>query len=421
MVDEPNPDRSALPDPRRRGFRARKTVEEVLALVDLRVRVLDSVQVPIDQAAGRVLAADLRAFLPVPPFDRSAMDGFAVRGEETFGADLYTPAVFRIIGRSRPGRRFGGAVGPGKAVEIATGAPLPEGADAVVPVEVSRVEGDVLRVTDAVPPGRHVGKRGEDVEAGALVFSAGRVLRPQDLGMLSALGMPTVPVIRRPAVFILVTGDEILPAGTPASGDRIADSNSVMVQALVLRDGGQPCVVGPLADDAALLEKTLAEAVTCSELVLVSGGSSTGPEDHVPGLVARLGSLDVHGVALRPASPTGLGIIQGVAVVLLPGNPVSCLCAYDLFAGPIVRKLAGRAGLLPYRRLERPLARKLASELRRLDYVRVRLVDDRVEPMATSGASILSSTTRADGFVLVPADLEGYPAGAIVTIWLYGQ
>ena len=168
-----------------------------------------------------------------------------------------------------------------------------------------------------------------------------------------------------------------------------------------------------------VLEEELARAAASAELVLVSGGSSTGPEDHAPGLVARLGSLDVHGVALRPASPTGLGFIQGVPVVLLPGNPVSCLCAYDLFAGRIVRKLAGRPVSWPYRSIERPLARKLTSDLGRLDYVRVRLVGESVEPMATSGASILSSTTRADGFVLVPADLEGYPAGATVTVWLY--
>lgn len=347
------------------------------------------------------------------------MDGYALRGEETFGADTYTPALFRVVGRSRPGRRFGGQVEAGEAVEIATGAPLPAGADTVVPVEVTRLEGEFLRVVEPVPPGRHVSTQGEDIRAGTEVLAPGRVLRPQDLGVLSALGTAVVPVFLRPRVTIMITGDELMPPGTPACDDRIADMNSVMVAALVARDGGLPHVLGPLVDQRDILKETLASAVAASDVVLISGESSTGPEDHAPGLVAELGELPVHGVALRPASPTGLGFVNNVPVLLLPGNPVSCLCAYDLFAGLIVRRLGSRPSEWLYRAVERPLGQKLTSELGRVDYARVRIVDGRVEPLAIHGASILSSTTRADGFVLVPADLEGYPAGAMVRVWLY--
>ena len=154
-------------------------------------------------------------------------------------------------------------------------------------------------------------------------------------------------------------------------------------------------------------------------MVLVSGGSSTGPEDHAPGLLAELGELPLHGVALRPASPTGLGFVGSVPVLLLPGNPVSCLCAYDLFGGRIVRRLGGRPDDWPYRSIELPLRHKLVSAVGRVDYARVKLAGGVVEPLAVSGASILSSTTRADGFVVVPADLEGYAAGVTVTVWLY--
>jgi molybdopterin molybdotransferase len=244
-------------------------------------------------------------------------------------------------------------------------------------------------------------------------------LRPQDLGVLSGLGIDRVEVVRRPRVSVLVTGDELLPPGSPPSGCRFADMNSPMLAALVARDGGIPGVVGPLADRREEVREALAAEAAASDLVLISGGSSTGPEDHAPGLVAELGELPVHGVALRPASPTGLGFLGGVAVVLLPGNPVSCLCAYDLFAGRIVRRLGARPAGWPYRPVVLPLGRKLVSALGRVDYARVRVEDGRVEPMAVSGASILSSTTRADGFVIVPADLEGYPAGAEVTVWMY--
>jgi molybdopterin molybdotransferase len=419
MPDSPPNLHDQTHDPRGRGFRTRASVSEVVALIDARIEPLASESVPLAGAAGRILSGDVVAAGPVPPFDRAAMDGYAVRGEETFGAEVYTPAAFRVIGRSRPGCGFDGRVGPGEAVEIATGAPIPAGADAVVPVESTRVEGNRLLVAEASPPGRHVGSRGEDVAEGTLVLARGRSLRPQDLGVLSALGQATVEVRRRPAASILITGDELLPVGTPPEGHRIADMNSVMLQALVRRDGGLPTVIGPVGDDREALLHRLAHAAASAEVVLVSGGSSTGPEDHAPQLLAHLGTLDVHGVALRPASPTGLGFIGDIPVVLLPGNPVSCLCAYDLFAGRIIRRLGGRDAEWPYRPVERPLSCKLSSAIGRLDYARVRLVGESVEPISVSGASILSSTTRADGFVLVPADLEGYPAGSRVTVWMY--
>ena len=213
-------------DPRWRGFRSRTPVADVLALIDRRIGPLEAEESPLATAAGRVLAEEVRATSPVPPFDRAAMDGYAVRGEETFGADPYTPALFRVVGRSRPGKRFAGKVEPGQAVEIATGAPLPLGANAVVPVEVTNLEGDVVRVVEPTPPARHVGRRGEDLSPGADVLPAGRVLRAQDLGLLSALGRAMIPVLRRPTVAVVITGDELLPPGMPAHDDQIASTSS---------------------------------------------------------------------------------------------------------------------------------------------------------------------------------------------------
>jgi len=417
----PAPPQPAGPpdDPRMRGFRARTAVADVLALIDGRVGPLGTETVGLTGAAGRVLAADVAADAPVPGFDRAAMDGYAVRGEETFGASAYSPAVFLLTGSARPGRAFAARVNPGEAVEITTGSPLPEGADAVVRVESTASDGRTVSVVEPTPPGRHVGRRGEDVTAGTVVLRAGRVLRPQDLGVLSALGRGAVGVLSRPRVALVVTGDELLPPGSPVVGCRIADSNSVMLAALVARDGGTAHAVGPVADDRRLVREAVAAAAAGSDAVLVSGGSSTGPEDHAPGIVGELGELAVHGVALRPASPAGLGFIGRVPVLLLPGNPVSCLCAYDFFGGRVVRRLGGRPPAWPYRRSVLPMARKVTSIVGRLDYARVRVEGGRVEPLAISGASVLSSTTRADGFVVVPADLEGYPEGAEVTVYLY--
>ncbi|MCI0459428.1 MAG: molybdopterin molybdotransferase MoeA, partial [Gemmataceae bacterium] len=246
---------------------------------------------------------------------------------------------------------------------------------------------------------------------------AGRVLRPQDVAVLASLGASPVAVHRRPTVGLIITGDELLPCGARPEGYRIVDSNSVMLAALVRRDGGLPSAPQLIPDRGETVRQALASAT--EDLVLVSGGSSVGLEDHAPRVLAELGELSVHGVALRPASPTGLGFLGERAVFLMPGNPVSCLCAYDLFGGRAVRRLGGRPGAWPYRSVRLPLAHKIASVVGRVDYVRVRVHEGTVEPLAVSGASILSSTTRADGFVLVPAESEGHAPGETVEVFLY--
>jgi molybdopterin molybdotransferase len=417
-VDELHaPNMTTFHDVRMRGFQQRTEVAAVSAVLEQRLRTLQSEDMSIVEAAGRVLAYDVVADCNVPDFVRAAMDGYALRGTETFGASAYNPLDLDIIGEALPACPFLGVVAPGKAVRIMTGAPLPEGADAVLPAEAAEETGTRLRVREPVPPGRHVGAVGEDIAAGQIVLKAGRVLRPQDLGVLASIGATPLQVVRRPSVAILVTGDELLPCGSRPEGYCIVDSNSVMLAALTRRDGASEPRTQLLKDQYTIVRDAIREAR--EDVILVSGGSSVGQEDHAPRVVAELGELCVHGVALRPASPTGLGFIGGRPIFLLPGNPVSCLCAYDLFAGPALRRLGGRATELPYRTQTLPLARKIVSAVGRLDYVRVQIVAGHVEPLAVSGAAILSSTTRADGFVLVPPDLEGYSPGAEVTVYLY--
>jgi molybdopterin molybdotransferase len=249
------------------------------------------------------------------------------------------------------------------------------------------------------------------------VLEAGRRLRAQDAGLLSSIGVAKPRCVRRPRVQLVVTGDELLPAGSRPEGPRIVDSNSVTLRALVARDGGEALPFEILPDRVEIIREALRAAE--ADLVLVSGGSSVGTEDHAPQLVAELGKLDFHGISMRPSSPTGIGRIDDRLVFLLPGNPVSCLCAYEFFAGPSLRALGGRSRSWPHRRCRLPLARKIASAIGRTDYVRVAVEDGRVLPIATSGASILSSTVRAAGFVLVPRELEGMGEGALVEVLLY--
>ena len=412
---------SARADVRMRGFPSRADVDEVWRLVHDLARLLSTEAVGLDEAAGRVLACEVIAPVAVPSFARAAMDGYAVRGEETFGASDYNPLTFRLIGEAMPGRPFAGTLEPGQAVRIMTGAPVPRGADSVVMAEYARESegpsGREVAVTESVPPGRHVGQVGEDIEAGQALLRPGRVLRPQDVGVLASVGIGTIPVIRRPVIRLVITGDELLPPGSQPAGAQIVDSNSIMLQALIRRDGGIPIRDQIVPDRREAVEAAILDPR--GDLVLVSGGSSVGMEDHAPLVLAEHGQLLVHGVAMRPSSPTGLGRLGNRLVFLLPGNPVSCLSAYEFFAGRAVRLLGGRSPGWPHRQLRARLARKIASAVGRVDYVRVRLTEAGVESLAISGASILSSTIRADGFVVVGKDSEGHAPGEEVLVYLY--
>jgi molybdopterin molybdotransferase len=403
-----------------RGFAQRHTVKQALAWLDAQLQPLAAEDVTLRTAAGRVLATTIVSDIDVPGFDRATMDGYAVVADSTDGATTYTRLPLTVIGDSMPGRAFDGSVSPGEAVRVMTGAPLPQGADAVLPAEWVEAEASASRhisALTAVSPGKNVGKCGEDILRGTTLLEPGRVLRPQDLGVLSSIGRGEVRVVRQPRVRLVVTGNELLRSGSPPCGFQIADANGPMLSALIERDGGLVDFPGPVRDDREVIVEAL-HADT--DIVIVSGGSSVGIEDLAPMLVAQYGDLAVHGIAMRPSSPTGLGRIEHRLIILLPGNPVSSLCAYDFFAGRAIRALGGRGKTWPYRSIRATLSRKINSEIGRLDYARVKVENGLVEPLAIGGASILSSTTRANGFVIVGDDSEGFPADAKVEVWLYG-
>jgi molybdopterin molybdotransferase len=406
-----------LTDVRMHGFARRSEVPAALAWIDVHARRLPDEEVPLDDAMGRVLAGDVIAPLNVPGFDRAAMDGFAVRGAYTAGASEYNPLAFAVLGQAMPGQPFVGDIPRNASIRIMTGAPVPAGVDAVVPAEYATETAGEIVITQPVAPGQHVGRCGEDIREGAPALPAGRRLRAQDVGLIASLGMAEVSVTRRARVRILVTGNELKTPGTAKGPYQVYDANSYMLRGLVARDGG---VLEPTCrrgdDPGAIREALLAPG---ADVILVSGGSSVGSEDYAPRLIAEIGELAIHGVAMRPSSPAGMGRIGETLVFLLPGNPVSCLCAYDFFAGRAIRLCGGRTPDWPHVTRLCIVGRKIVSAVGRVDYCRVRLVDGHVEPIALSGASILSSTTRADGFVIVPAESEGYGPGAEVTVYLY--
>jgi molybdopterin molybdotransferase len=409
-----------------RGFQKRTPVTAALQWLDNalddwladRNRQVSAPEVlPIHECCGRVLAQDLVSNLAVPGFERAMMDGYAVRSEDLAAVSADHSARLVVIGESLPGRPFAGDVACGGAVRIMTGAPFPLGADAVIPVELTQQTADShILILGKVSPGKHVGRVGEDISKGERLLAAGRKLRPQDVAVASSIGCPRLLVFRRPRVRILLTGSELLPAGSVPQGFRITDSNGPLLQSLVQRDAGVLPPLEYIGDDPGRLRQALSEP---ADVLLVSGGSSVGQEDFAPQVLTQVGELAIHGLALRPAAPTGLGRCGSTLVFLIPGNPVSCLCAADLFAGRALRRMLGGSGGWPYSAQWLELGAAVSSAAGRRDYVRVSREGDRVFPLQASGAAMLGTVVRADGFFWISEDQEQCSAGAQVEYFSY--
>lgn len=404
---------SAPRDVRMKGFAARTRVADAQALLVERLARLGAERVPITRALGRVPAAPVLAPEDVPPHPKSAMDGYAVRA-----ADL--PGALRVVAEQMAddlgARRV---LGPGEATRVMTGARVVDGADAVVMVEHTRLDGDRVIIERAEPAGRNVLATGEDVARGAPVLGVGRALRGPDLALAATLGLTELDVVRRPRVRIVPTGDELVPIGRVRRGAEVIETNALMLGALAARDGAEVDVYPIVRDDEAALERAIREGE--ADVVVVTGGSSVGKRDLGPVVVARVGALPVHGIHARPASPTGVGFVDGRLVLLVPGFPVASYVAWDLLGRVAAQRLLGLAPRWPYARVSATLAAPLEKPAERVDVVRVTLEGD-AAPTARpipGGAALISTLTRADGFVLVPEGVERWPAGTSVEVRTY--
>jgi molybdopterin molybdotransferase len=407
-------------DVRMRGFTTKTDLATAMEMLRSAVVPLEEESVSLLQALGRTLARDVVSAVAVPSFDKSAMDGYALRAAETFGASPTDPVSFRVIGEVLPGEVTDLEVGEGDAVRIMTGGVFPEGADAVLMAEYATDQGDVMLAHGSVVPGRNVARAGEDIRQGDMVLERGRVLRPQDLGVLASTRLVEVPVVRRPVVGILSTGNELVEAGSVDAGQpgRVVNSCRYMLEGLVSQIGGEARWLGAVRDDVEAL-RTALQAFE-GDILLTTGATSTGKEDYLPGLLSEVGELLFHGVNIRPASPLAFGRLGNALVVLLPGNPVAALVGFDVFVRPALQRQLGQREGRENRRVRGRLRRKVASALNRTDFVRVRLVGEgEVEPLRSGGAGVLTSVTRADGFVIVPRDDEGFEAGSEVEVYLY--
>lgn len=388
------------------------SIDEARARVLAEVRPLPGEDVPLTEALGRILAEEARAGDDLPPFDSSAMDGFAL---------VAGPASeLTVVGESRAGRPAERDVGPGEAIRISTGAVVPAGADTVLPVERVEAGGDRVRVPDTTP-GAHIRRAGEDLRAGEAVVAPGTELGPAELAVLASLGLPRVRCGGVPRVALLVTGDELVEPGEPLRPGQIRNSNAYGLAGQASRAGARVTASDVVGDDRDATEAALSDALAGADVVCVSGGVSVGPHDHVKPSLAALGVEErFWGVALKPGKPTWFGAREGRLVFGLPGNPVSAMVTFHLFARPALRALAGAAtgGRRARAVLDRPWQLSPARE--QVLRCRLRAEDDgwHVEPTKAQGSHVLSSMLDADAFALVPAGEGELAAGSRVDVEL---
>jgi molybdopterin molybdotransferase len=405
-----------------REFFAVRTVAETLA--GFRPARRTAVEaVALDAAHGRVPDEPVRAPHDLPGFARSTVDGYAVRAADTYGASEGLPSYLDVTGAVAMGRAPEVTVAPGRAVTMPTGGVLPDGADAVVMVEHTQeaVPGTIEVVRPAAP-GDGLVRADEDARAGAELLPAGRPLRPQDLGLLAAAGVTSVRVLARPRVAIVSTGDEVVdPATEELAVGQVRDASAVALAALVREAGGEPDVRGIVPDDREALTAALRAAVSESDVVVVSAGSSVGARDETAAVVAQLGEPGIwtHGIALRPGKPTLLADCGGVPVIGLPGNPRSALVVFRLVGMPVVRLVGGVTDPPPEPSVRARLERDIPSAAGRLDVVQVAVRDGVAQPLFGASA-LLSILTAADGYVVVADDATGLAAGTEVDVTLYG-
>ncbi|MEA2621893.1 MAG: molybdopterin molybdotransferase [Chloroflexota bacterium] len=412
----------------------------LLRLEDARDRILAGVtalpieRVPLRDALGRVLAEPVISQLTLPPWDNSAMDGFAVQAADVAGASHADPRELRVVGEVAAGHAPDVSVGEGTAVRVLTGGMLPEGADAVVPVEDTDAPEGVaalperVSIRQAVMAGAHVRRRGSDLEDGDRLVEAGTALGPAALAVIAAAGHGTVCAYRRPRLAVLATGDELVTAGEPVGPAQIPDSNSVSIGAQAAEAGAEVIPMGVASDRIEDILERLASAIAQADVVVATGGVSVGAHDLVKAAFERLGTLQIWRVAIQPGKPLAYAMAtrpDGTVVHLfgLPGNPVSSFVTFELFVRPVLRRMSGHTDLTGRLTVRARLAEPFAGPAGRRRFLRVRLArtsstDDgwTASLAGGQGSHVLSALANADGLAIVPEEVESQPAGSIVDV-----
>ena len=400
-----------------RPFGALISYQEAKEVIDRHTSPIMRIEaVLIDDAVNRILAEDLVAKINVPPFTRSAMDGYAVKAKDTFDAGQFKPQVFKIIGELHAGENPTKKIKSGECIQISTGAVMPEGADSVIMVEDTEREENEVKVFKSITPGTNIGKMGGDIKAGVVILKAGIVLDAGKVGVIASQGLSKIKVYEKPRIAVIPTGEEVVQSGKKLQPGQLYDINSHTISALVSASGGIPVRIDIAGDKAEELRAAVKEALK-SDIVVLSGGASVGERDLLVDGIDMWCEILFHGVQVKPGKPTIFAMIEGKPLMGMPGYPTSCLINSYLFLVPAIRKLAH----LPSRSgdtVKAKLSRRIPGSTGRRQFLTVKLVgDEAVSVFKESGA--ITSIAEADGYIEIPENIDMLEKGQIVTVTLF--
>ena len=409
---------------RKVGFSKLTSLEDTLNIVFSHIQVKPFEEIDINTVLNRILATDITSELDIPPFDRSAMDGYAIKAKDSFNASLSNSKKIKLRGTIEIGEYSNLSLDNGEGIRISTGAPIPEGADTVIKIEDTDIENDLISIYISLPPGKNVSKKGEDVKKGTQVLTEGVELKAEQIALLTSLGLDKVKVRVKPKVSIFSSGDELIEAGTQLKPGKIYNSNTPMISALVTLYGGKVVKGETVKDDKDIIKNKLIEATEDSDVIIFTGGTSVGTKDYLPEIIDESGTVLIHGVAQRPGAPILIGILNKTLIFCLPGTPVAAYVSFLRITGLIIRKMLGCLILDPRHEVIAKISRDVpVSSLGYLHYLRVIIEKSQKEliakPVKLKGSGVISSLTFSDGIVEIPPHQEGLKKGDLVKVKLF--
>ena len=409
---------------RKIGFSKLTPLEDALEKLFSKIHVNPIEEIEIKDALNRILAEDIISEMDIPPFDRSAMDGYAFKAEDSFSASPKNPKKIKLVGTIEIGESLKLKINKGEGIKISTGAPIPKGSDAVIKIEDTEIENDLISLYTSLVPSKNISKKGEDIKKGTLVLNSGIDLKAEHIALLTSLGFQKVKVRIKPILSIFSSGDELVEPGEPLRPGKIYNSNTSMITALTNLYGGVVIKGETVEDDKEAIKKKLFEAAGDSQIIIFTGGTSVGTKDYLPEIINESGLVLTHGIAMRPGAPALIGHLNNTLIFCLPGTPVAAYVSFLRIVGPALRKMLGCSIIDPRIEIIATINKDVpVSSLGYLYYLRVKIekkIDNFIAiPVKLKGSGVISSLTESDGIVEIPPHQEGLKKGEKVIVKLF--
>ena len=407
------------------GFSTLTMLEDALEKLFSQVNLTPIEEIKTINSLNRVLAEDITSKINIPPFDRSAMDGYALIAEDTFGASQRNPKTIRRVGLIEIGETSELNLSQGQGIRISTGAPIPKGADAVIKIEDTEIdENETITLYTPLVPGKNISQIGEDIKEGTEILKKGIELKPEHIALLISSGIETIKSRRKPRISVFASGDELIEVGNPLEPSKIYNSNTPMISNLVLLYGGSILKGETIKDDKEAIINTLRDSVGSSDIIILTGGTSVGTKDFLPEIIHEIGTVFTHGIAMRPGSPILIGRLGDTFIFCLPGTPVAAYIGFLKIVGPAIRKMMSCSILDPRLETKAIIDKDVpVSSMGFLNFLRVKIVRKNEQivaiPIKLKGSGVISSLTESDGIVEIPPYQEGLKMGAPVNVKLY--